>query len=352
VNFGESSSYVIGTFSISAIRSAVNFFKELERALAVYAREAFGSQIPEKEVIAIDGKTIKRSAYKNHNDDSKSHKAAYVVSAFASRKSTPFPPSYHKKGGQAYDPRPPVVASTSCRRSAPPEYDRLVRISRLLVEIPQDKDIPLDVVKVALGIVLVNAVHLVRDQKIVVVHRAQFRLIDVRKVRRRFPNLRRRKPVRTVVQTVAFNALSAEQRHDIARGRFAVARLVSQRPADEPPRLVDVANQPTFFAREREQVRLVLLDFLQFLFLYRDVVAAHSHSVSSFPPSYHKKGGQAYDPRRPCATPALVEGTDGTHMFARIALGEVEPAPKREIEAVCEGIDGSGLGRRPVGIGI
>ena len=83
--------------------------KELERALAVYAREAFGSQIPEKEVIAIDGKTIKRSAYKNHNDDSKSHKAAHVVSAFASRKSTPFPPSYHKKGGQAYDPRPPVA---------------------------------------------------------------------------------------------------------------------------------------------------------------------------------------------------------------------------------------------------
>ena len=58
--------------------------KELERVLAVYARETFGSQIPEKEIIAIDGKTIKRSAYTNHNDESKSHKAAHVVSAFAS----------------------------------------------------------------------------------------------------------------------------------------------------------------------------------------------------------------------------------------------------------------------------
>lgn len=58
--------------------------EELEKALAAYAREEFGSQIPEKEVIAIDGKTIRRSAYTNHNDGSKSHKAAHVVSAFAS----------------------------------------------------------------------------------------------------------------------------------------------------------------------------------------------------------------------------------------------------------------------------
>ena len=58
--------------------------KELEKALAVYARETFGTQIPEKEVIAIDGKTIRRSGYTNHKDESKSHKAAHVISAFAS----------------------------------------------------------------------------------------------------------------------------------------------------------------------------------------------------------------------------------------------------------------------------
>ncbi|MBR1912532.1 MAG: ISAs1 family transposase, partial [Treponema sp.] len=58
--------------------------KELEKALAAYTRETFGSLIPEKEIIAIDGKTIRRSEYKNHNDESKSHKAAHVVSAFAS----------------------------------------------------------------------------------------------------------------------------------------------------------------------------------------------------------------------------------------------------------------------------
>ena len=58
--------------------------KELEKALAVYARETFGSHLLEKEVIAIDGKTIRRSEYTNHNDESKSHKAAHVVSAFAS----------------------------------------------------------------------------------------------------------------------------------------------------------------------------------------------------------------------------------------------------------------------------
>ncbi len=58
--------------------------KELEKALAVYTRETFGSLIPEKEVIAIDGKTIRRSEYTNHNDELKSHKAAHVVSAFAS----------------------------------------------------------------------------------------------------------------------------------------------------------------------------------------------------------------------------------------------------------------------------
>ena len=49
------------------------------RVLADYARETFGSRIPEKEVIAIDGKTIRRSEYRNHNDESKSHKAAHVV---------------------------------------------------------------------------------------------------------------------------------------------------------------------------------------------------------------------------------------------------------------------------------
>ena len=51
--------------------------KELEKVLAVYARGTFGSLIPEKEVMAIDGKTIRRSGYTNHNDASKSHKAAH-----------------------------------------------------------------------------------------------------------------------------------------------------------------------------------------------------------------------------------------------------------------------------------
>jgi hypothetical protein len=35
--------------------------KELEKVLAFYVQETFGSRIPEKEVIAIDGKTIRRS---------------------------------------------------------------------------------------------------------------------------------------------------------------------------------------------------------------------------------------------------------------------------------------------------
>lgn len=43
--------------------------KEFEKAMAAYARETFGPLIPEKDVIAIDGKTIRRSVYTNHNDD-------------------------------------------------------------------------------------------------------------------------------------------------------------------------------------------------------------------------------------------------------------------------------------------
>ena len=49
-----------------------------------YTREVFDSKIPEKEIIAIDGKTIRNSKYTNFTDGKKSHKASYVVSAFAS----------------------------------------------------------------------------------------------------------------------------------------------------------------------------------------------------------------------------------------------------------------------------
>ena len=58
--------------------------KELEKFLVKYTREVFGSKLPDKEVIAIDGKTIRNSEYTNFTDDEKSHKASHVVSAFAS----------------------------------------------------------------------------------------------------------------------------------------------------------------------------------------------------------------------------------------------------------------------------
>lgn len=58
--------------------------KELERLLVKYTREVFGPKIPEKEVIAIDGKTIRNSKHTNFTDGEKSHKASHVVSAFAS----------------------------------------------------------------------------------------------------------------------------------------------------------------------------------------------------------------------------------------------------------------------------
>ena len=58
--------------------------KELERTLVKYAKVMFGPELPEKEVIAIDGKTIRNSSYENSSDTNKNHRAAHVVSAFAS----------------------------------------------------------------------------------------------------------------------------------------------------------------------------------------------------------------------------------------------------------------------------
>lgn len=58
--------------------------RELEKILIKYTREMFSDKIAEKEIIAIDGKTIRNSQHTDFNDETKSHKAAHVVSAFAS----------------------------------------------------------------------------------------------------------------------------------------------------------------------------------------------------------------------------------------------------------------------------
>ena len=55
--------------------------KQLEKVFIDYAREAFGKKLVEKEVMAIDGKTIKRSEYAPADEDKTPHKAAHVVSA-------------------------------------------------------------------------------------------------------------------------------------------------------------------------------------------------------------------------------------------------------------------------------
>ena len=52
-----------------------------EKAFIDYAHQIFGKNIPENEVLAIDGKTIKRSEYAAEVEDKKPHKAAHVVSA-------------------------------------------------------------------------------------------------------------------------------------------------------------------------------------------------------------------------------------------------------------------------------
>ena len=48
-----------------------------------YARQTFEKNIPENEVLAIDGKTIKRSEYAPEGEDKKPHKVAHVVSAWS-----------------------------------------------------------------------------------------------------------------------------------------------------------------------------------------------------------------------------------------------------------------------------
>ena len=48
-----------------------------------YARETFGKHITENEVVAIDGKTIRRPEYVPTGENKRAHKAAHVVSAWA-----------------------------------------------------------------------------------------------------------------------------------------------------------------------------------------------------------------------------------------------------------------------------
>lgn len=48
-----------------------------------YARETFGKHIAENEVVAIDGKTIRRPEYVPTGENKRAHKAAHVVSAWA-----------------------------------------------------------------------------------------------------------------------------------------------------------------------------------------------------------------------------------------------------------------------------
>ena len=55
--------------------------KQLEKVFIEYARETFGKNSAENEVVAIDGKTIRRSEYTPTGEDKKPHKAAHVVSA-------------------------------------------------------------------------------------------------------------------------------------------------------------------------------------------------------------------------------------------------------------------------------
>ena len=57
--------------------------KQLEKVFIEYAREVFGKNSAENEVVAIDGKTIRRSEYAPTGEDKKPHKAAHVVSAWA-----------------------------------------------------------------------------------------------------------------------------------------------------------------------------------------------------------------------------------------------------------------------------
>ena len=57
--------------------------KQFEKVFIDYARQTFGKNIPENEVLAIDGKTIKRSEYAPEGEDKKPHKAAHVSAKVA-----------------------------------------------------------------------------------------------------------------------------------------------------------------------------------------------------------------------------------------------------------------------------
>ena len=57
--------------------------KQLETVFIEYARETFGKKVAANEVVAIDGKTIRRSAYTPGDKTKTAHKACHVVSAWA-----------------------------------------------------------------------------------------------------------------------------------------------------------------------------------------------------------------------------------------------------------------------------
>ena len=57
--------------------------KQLEKVFIDYARAAFGTKVAKNEVLAIDGKTIRRSEYIPADENKTSHKAAHIVSAWA-----------------------------------------------------------------------------------------------------------------------------------------------------------------------------------------------------------------------------------------------------------------------------
>ena len=57
--------------------------KQFEKVFVKYVRETFSSNLPENEVLAIDGKTIRHSEYNPNTEGKRPHKASHVVSAWA-----------------------------------------------------------------------------------------------------------------------------------------------------------------------------------------------------------------------------------------------------------------------------
>ncbi|MGP1445731.1 hypothetical protein [Treponema sp.] len=55
--------------------------KQLEKVFIEYAGKTFGKNIVENEILAIHGKTIRRSEYAPTIPDKKPYEAAYAVSA-------------------------------------------------------------------------------------------------------------------------------------------------------------------------------------------------------------------------------------------------------------------------------